>query len=212
MSKRLMTEKQAAEIVLAISKKLPALTYDEAESVLNAKATLAQGIAAAFEPFIIGEIEPVTGTLVTDVFFEVNVPYQAENTIKKLVNAGKYDWVNEDVSDEHFPNAQTTVSRVGLKLFSFERRISTEEVILAMEGEGFVPANAAELLSLGNLHKNLQKQFPLVALGQKWNFSSKNSFVLCLAWHGLLRRIYLLTQHKREWPAHTRFVAKHVQK
>lgn len=210
MSKKLMTKQQAAEIVLAISKRLPTLTYEEAESVLNAKATLAQGVAAAFEPFIMGGNESIFSTVITETFFEIDVPYKAEGTIAELVEAGRYDWVNEDVSDDHFPNVLDTISRVGLKLFNFDRRISTEEVVLAMKKEGFVAANAAELLSLGNQYKNLQKQFPLVALGQRWDFSPKNSFVLCLAWHGLLRRIYLLTQHKREWPAHTRFVAKHT--
>lgn len=210
MSGEMMTPEQAMKIAIAISERLPKLTYEEAESVLNAKATLAQGVAAAFEPFIAPKHEPVCDTTLVDAVYRLIVPYNGDKTIQELITVGQYDWANEDVSDEHFPNVQHQDVEVDLELFNFDRRISTDEVLSFFGEEGLVAANAAELLALGNLDHRLQKKFPLVALGQKWKFSKHNSFVLCLAWHGLLRRIYLLTQHKREWPPHTRFVAKRI--
>jgi hypothetical protein len=89
-------------------------------------------------------------------------------SIVDSVKAGKYDWVNEAITDANFPN--TEFDQVGgekeIGLFHFKRNISSEDVIASMKAEGFRPATMRELLGFGEHNPELQREFPIVALGQ----------------------------------------------
>lgn len=201
-----MSAEQLRKIITAAVAGIPALTKQEADTVLKAPGTLAQGIAAAFEPF--------KKTRKTKVVLKnpgktisVVVPYAGDQTIAKLVKLGGYDWQNSDITDQHFPQNRQGTERVAVHLEHFARVITSEEVIQRLASKNLRAVNAAELLALGATSPSLQRHYPIIALGQEWHFCKRDSFVLCLAWHGILRRIYLLSRFKREWPAHCRFPA-----
>ena len=66
-------------------------------------------------------------------------------TLKQLIEAGKFDWVEKHITDENFPAPKEL--RTDYKLFHFSESISSEEVIKKIDKEGYVPANLYELLS-----------------------------------------------------------------
>jgi len=101
--------------------------------------------------------------------FDLSVDYS--RTVQEMIEAGNYDWTNNDITEKIFPlptelsGQKTTVSS---KLFHFNRLISSEDAINEMDAAGFRPATLAELLALGEAHPELQKEFPIVALSSVW--------------------------------------------
>lgn len=92
--------------------------------------------------------------------------------VKEMIKAGKYDWENSDITEKHFPlpaelkGKTTTISG---KLFHFDRSISSEDAISEMDKAGYRPATLPELLALGEDQPDLQRQFPIIALGSVWS-------------------------------------------
>ncbi|MFA6365345.1 MAG: hypothetical protein WCW78_03015 [Candidatus Paceibacterota bacterium] len=85
---------------------------------------------------------------------------------------GKYDWVNSDITEKNFPMTVEKDYDVEYKIFHFNRSISSESAIAEMEKEGYRAGNLAELLKLGKVKPELQRQFPIVALGSVWRVAN----------------------------------------
>lgn len=125
----------------------------------------------------------------------INIDYT--KTINELIKDGKYNWVNSGVTAENFSISpeMTEKKEVSAKLFHFNRDISSEDVISEMDKVGYRPANLTELLSWGILFPELQKQFPIVALGAVWEKEEEEddyiSYVPYLSGHDSWREIYL---------------------
>jgi len=204
----MMSATQREEIIALLAEAIPDLSYPEAASALVARGTLKQGVHAAFEPFL---RNPNTASLITSrdhpSQLDLEIDFQGGRTLRALLEKGKYDWSNEDVSDEHFPDISYGSRTVRLQLLDFGKVISSDEVLEECQARDLVPANPAELLALGAAYPTLQAQFPLVALGQSWRLPNGDEMVVCLAWHSMLRRVHLLCKMRRDWPAHCRFVA-----
>lgn len=207
---RKMSPQQHERLSDLLRKSVPKLSFLEAESAIQANGTLLQGVHAAFEPFLRAprinntphhEQEDPTGDLV------VEVDYRNEGTIQHLLRAGNYDWTNSDVSDDHFPQKKIGRTTIAIRLMNFGQVISSQDVLVRFKRDGLRPANPAELLALGAKYPGLQRQFPVIALGQTWLLPNKDRMVVCLAWHSMLRRVHLLCQFRRDWPAHCRFAA-----
>jgi hypothetical protein len=98
-------------------------------------------------------------------------------SLSERITLGKYGWVNPDITENNFPNKIEKDYKVECKLFHFNKSISSESVIAEMEKEGFKPANILELLKLGEIQPELQKQFPIVALGPAWRLADGSRFV-----------------------------------
>lgn len=88
-------------------------------------------------------------------------------SIKDSVKAGKYDWVNDGITDKNFPQTENdkTDGEKEMALFHFNRYISSEDAIAGMKAEGYRPATMRELLGFGEHNPELQREFPIVALG-----------------------------------------------
>ena len=88
-------------------------------------------------------------------------PHHQHNmkTLQQLIKEKKLGYVNSDVTDENFPFVERKVGEY--KLFHFDRFISSEDAIAEMEKEGYLPANAHELL----LWKDWNEKDFVVALG-----------------------------------------------
>ena len=81
----------------------------------------------------------------------------ASISLKDRIARGKYDWVNSDITEEHFPTNIPVAYDAEYKLFHFNRSISSDDAIKEMEKDGFRPAVLAELLVLGETQPELQK-------------------------------------------------------
>lgn len=86
-------------------------------------------------------------------------------SVKKAIKAGNYDWTNDDITSENFPTKRSGEAEVDIELVHFNRDMSTEEVLAEFDKRGLEPAELHELLKIGEKYPNLQREFPIVALG-----------------------------------------------
>ncbi len=122
------------------------------------------------------------------------------------IEAGKYDWVNSDITQEHFPVKGSGKQNVNIVLFHFNRTITSDEVIAEMEKAGYRPADIDELLGLGVVNPDLQKEFPIVGLGSVWRGPGGSRRVPYLGWGGVERDLDL-HWFGNGWGARCRFAA-----
>lgn len=91
--------------------------------------------------------------------------------VKEMIKAGKYDWTNSKITERHFPlPTELSGKKISVfgKLFHFNRNISSEDAIKEMDKAGYRPATLPELLVLGEVKPDLQRQFSIIALGSVW--------------------------------------------
>lgn len=84
------------------------------------------------------------------------------------VKAGRYDWVNSDVNSRNFPTKRKGTTEVGVELIPFNRYILTDEALSELDRMGFRPAEIHELLAFGEEYPEVQREFPIAALGSVW--------------------------------------------
>jgi len=101
----------------------------------------------------------------------ITVQYRGGKTISSLLRAGEYDWTNENLNDQNFsqtPMEREETEELEIELVHFDREMETDDILSGLEKRGLRPATPTELLTLGATHKDLQREFPIVALGQSW--------------------------------------------
>ena len=113
--------------------------------------------------------------------YVITVNYAGNKTIKNLLKEGKYDWVNSSITDRNFPTNKTGTEEDEIHLAHFHRRFDNEDLVIEeLDKLGYKPVNSAQLLALGAKYPDLQRQFPIVALGQCWVDSRVRRFVVYL--------------------------------
>ncbi|MBU1202933.1 hypothetical protein KKH39_02740 [Patescibacteria group bacterium] len=86
------------------------------------------------------------------------------DSISDMVRRGNYDWTNSNINDDYFTaDAPHEANIIIFKHFGED--MSTKAVLKALDDDGLRPATMSELLELGICYPELQKQFPIVALG-----------------------------------------------
>jgi len=139
------------------------------ETMKSKNLSLAEVIA-----IINGKVEEKTNTSQVIVTDDVKFSVDYSKTVEQAVADGKYDWKNSDVTAEHFPISPEMIGKkvdISGRLFHFDRNISSEDAIKEMDSDGCRPATLMELLALGVTHPELQRQFPIIALGSVWRDS-----------------------------------------
>jgi len=99
--------------------------------------------------------------------FRLTFPSNCRMMIRKLLAAGKYDWVSPDLTDEHFPPKQHGTTKVHLELLTFglDRVVSNSDAQIELRRRRITPASIEHLLALGETHPGEQRKYPIVALG-----------------------------------------------
>ena len=136
--------------------------------------------------------------------FKVLVDYV--KSLREMIQVGKYDWVNDDITSDHLPITGSGQEEKEITFFHFNRRISSDGTIAEMEKAGYRPALVEELLALGAAEKELQKQFPINALGSVWQSPRGYRRVPYLVWAGG-GRILSLAWFGGAWDGRWRFAA-----
>ncbi|MEI6836066.1 MAG: hypothetical protein WCK59_04495 [Candidatus Falkowbacteria bacterium] len=111
---------------------------------------------------------------------EIELTVDYGRTLEQAIADGNYDWNHGDISSENFPISPEMLGQkveIKTKLFRFNRDISSNDVISEMDKAGYRPATLMELLALGILFPELQRQFPIVALGYVWHWARVGRFV-----------------------------------
>lgn len=125
---------------------------------------------------------------------EITLTVDYGRTVKQMIKAGKYNGVNSDITEKNFPLPTELIGQktsVSGKLFHFGKDISSEDVIFEMDKSGYRPATLPELLALGEAHPDLQRQFPIIALGSVWRVAAGSRIVPALAVDGYGRKLHL---------------------
>jgi hypothetical protein len=106
----------------------------------------------------------------------------------QMIAAGKYDWTNSDITAEHFPLNGAGKRKVRVELLHFNQYFKNgDEAIaklkevndwLAQQGANYRYRFACieELLVLGASQPDLQRQFPIAALGSIWHHAGDRDF------------------------------------
>lgn len=100
-------------------------------------------------------------------------------SLAEMIKAGRYNWVNNDISAENFPIQREGKEVLEITLLPFNRRINSYEAIEEMN-KIYRPAILPELLAVGSQHPDFQRQFPIVALGSIWWLHPGGPCVPCL--------------------------------
>lgn len=98
--------------------------------------------------------------------YSITVDYSL--SLADMIKAGRYDWVNDDIVANHFPVSDNGKTEIEMHLVRFNRTIESEKAIAELDNMGLRPASIEELLALGAQCPDLQREFPIVALGSVW--------------------------------------------
>jgi hypothetical protein len=91
-------------------------------------------------------------------------------SVEDGAKAGRYDWVNPDITSCNFPTKRKGTAEVAVELINFNRHVSTDEALRELDGMGYRPAELHELLAFGEKYPEVQREFPVVALGSVWQY------------------------------------------
>ncbi|MBW3537948.1 hypothetical protein KY386_00470 [Candidatus Parcubacteria bacterium] len=145
----------------------------------------------------------------TDALLSGNCPLviDFDRSIAEMVAAGGYDHANDDITYEHFPVSESGTVKACAIFVHLNRVVTDAEVVLAeIDRLGLRPGTMPELLALGAHYPDLQRQFPIVALGSVWTNPHGRRGVGCL-WSSSPLRYLDLHWFGDRWYSHDRFLA-----
>ena len=88
--------------------------------------------------------------------------------LAEMIAAGQYDWKNSDINTDNFPVTGEGVVETKLELVHLDKVASTDEVEAYLEENGLRLATIEELLAFGATYPDVQREFPVIALGSSW--------------------------------------------
>lgn len=132
------------------------------------------------------------------------VAQAVKSVLKGLIDAGKYDYVNPNITEAKFPVPADFVLGSDPKVFHFNCDISSEKAIEEMDKVGYRPAMIWDLLDYGAENPEEQRKFPIVGLGSVGEVGGRRS-VPCLGL-GVSGRFLNLSWFDRGWRARCRFL------
>lgn len=127
--------------------------------------------------------------LSADPLFRVTVDYGLP--LAQMIASGKYDWTNGDITPERFPIQGEGKAPRELVLVHLDKVATTDEALAELDRRGLRPAKIEELLALGAARPELQKEFPIVALGSRFVSRRGGRFFAYLGWFGNGRKLDL---------------------
>ena len=127
-------------------------------------------------------------------------------TLEQMVGAGKYDWANLDITQEHFPVSGNGKAERTLELVHFNRVMTTDQALEELDKQDFRLATIEELLAFGATYPEIQREFPIVELGSAWRDQHGMRSVAYLHREGSRRTLHLYSI-KSDWYGSYRFLA-----
>lgn len=126
------------------------------------------------------------------------------NSIAELVGRGNYEWYCRDINDRNFRVDPDHKAEIVLKNFPW--MMTTKGVQGEMLKLGLRPATMCELLAFGAKYPDIQRQFPILALGSLWKSPTGYNLVGCLR-RLIGERRLCLQMADLHWDSHWRFAA-----
>jgi len=137
--------------------------------------------------------------------FPVIVNYS--KSLAEMIQAGKYDWVNSDITDKHFPVKGSGRVELNAELIHYGKCMCSDTIIQDLDQRGLRPATLAELLAFGEKYPDEQRKYTIVELGSVWQYwvAGRSVAYLCCGVSG--RGLDLPLQCEVDWHACYRFLA-----
>lgn len=88
--------------------------------------------------------------------------------LAEMISAGHYDRVNDDITAEHFPIRGGGTAELEAQLVHLNRLMESEDVLKELDKNDLWPGTIPELLAFGAKYPELQRQFPIIAMGSVW--------------------------------------------
>jgi len=136
--------------------------------------------------------------------FPVVVNY--DQSVEVAVKAGKYGWSNSDITTKHFPSQRKGTAEIEIILVHFNRAIESDEAVRELDKQGLRPAELPELLAFGAKYPDVQREFPVIALGSVWQDPAGNRHCASLRGDSGKRYLHLFWFDFR-WIGRCRFAA-----
>ncbi len=89
-------------------------------------------------------------------------------SVEEMVELGRYDWSNDAITSNNFPTERSGREKIQIELVHFSWYGGTDEVLKELNGMGLRPAELRELLAFGEKYPEVQREFPIIALGSVW--------------------------------------------
>lgn len=137
------------------------------------------------------------------IVYAISVDYAM--SVEEMVRLGKCYWFNKDITTKNFPSKRVGKAEMEVELIHFDRSISSEEALREMEKMGYRAAELHELLAFGAKYPNVQREFPIIALGSVWRWHGRR-YVACLR-RDASRRDLGLDHFGNDWDDLCRFAA-----
>jgi len=93
----------------------------------------------------------------------------------EMIERGKYDWKNDEITPKNFKIEGSGEIPVDLVLVHFGESITTQDVKQRLSDQGLVSAKIEHLLAFGARYPELQRKFPVVALGSGRAFTGRTA-------------------------------------
>ncbi|MEE8131502.1 MAG: hypothetical protein V3T98_00400 [Candidatus Paceibacterota bacterium] len=110
--------------------------------------------------------------------FIVTVNYDL--SVEEAVKAGKYDSSNNNIMTKNFSSNRRGKTEAEITLIHFDSCMESEDVIREIDKQGFRLAELLELLAFGAKYPDVQRDFPIVALGSAWQIPDGVRRMPCL--------------------------------
>lgn len=149
---REMTSGQLRDIIATMVSAIPAMSFDDAQrGVIGDKGSFVADIREVFEK---------RRNRTAKTFSITCEGIKASELVKR----GKYDWVNDSITDKLFPiEKHTPVSRV-IELVKFNHNPTSEEVLAEFERLGLERPTCEDAFIFGIAYPEEQRKHPVVFL------------------------------------------------
>jgi hypothetical protein len=138
----------------------------------------------------IRHLDPVPGALLVNRTYRVSIPY--ERSTEQLLEMGHYDITSPYLNDLDFQRTVCGRDRMfEIEMVHFGRNISTDDALAGIEQQGLRPSNVTELLAFGASYPDVQREFPVVALGEIFPYPHGARNVVALGTLGELRCVFV---------------------
>lgn len=125
-----------------------------------------------------------------------------------MLKEGAFDWVNDNITKEHFPIEGKDAKNVVVEALHFDKVISTADVLKEMEKRKLKPAKLEHILALAKHFPDLQREYPIIELESAWVDPDGSRYVASLDRSGSKRELGLNWGYPDdEWREYCRFLA-----
>lgn len=128
----------------------------------------------------IAKVADLAMSMVGEVRNGLHIVVDYSKSLVQMIAVGTYDWVNSDITAEHFPAKGEGRVELVPELVHYGKFMNSDDIVQDLDQRGFRPATLPELLAYGEKYPDKQRKFPIVALGSVWRYWDGARHVACL--------------------------------